>query len=128
MEISSGGTKVLSIIQLAKDAPSGENIDLVDQSAMKTLWEMLEVQQTDMNSVESSMRLPPIREVGCALDFGRKVVMQTGQLKWVNATRELVCENQKDPGRGKSQCGQLKVAGSYERDVPKKGETVRVRK
>lgn len=50
---------------------------------------MLVVLQIDMKLVESLMGLPHIREVCCALDFIRKVVMQARQLDRVNATSEV---------------------------------------
>ncbi|MBA0599988.1 hypothetical protein Gorai_006187 [Gossypium raimondii] len=66
------GTKVLPAIQLVKDVPCGENNDLVDRSATKTLLKMLEVQKIDVKPIEVSIELPPMREIGCALDFGEK--------------------------------------------------------
>ncbi|KAH1128782.1 hypothetical protein J1N35_000160 [Gossypium stocksii] len=74
----------------AKDVHEGKNIDSVDRrSATKTPLRMLEGRQTNMKPVELSVGLPPKRKVGCALDFGGKMVMQTRQLKQVNATSDV---------------------------------------
>ncbi|KAK5794174.1 hypothetical protein PVK06_035383 [Gossypium arboreum] len=65
-------TKVLPVIQLAKDVSCGGNNDLVDRNATKTPLKMLEVQKTDAKPIEVSVGLPPMREVGCASDLGEK--------------------------------------------------------
>ncbi|KAH1121417.1 hypothetical protein J1N35_004577 [Gossypium stocksii] len=84
-----GGTKVLSAIQLAEDVHCGKNINLIDWSAIEAPLERLEVRQTDVKPIESSMGLSVIREMGCASNFRRKVVMQTGQLIGVHATSKV---------------------------------------
>ncbi|KAH1055884.1 hypothetical protein J1N35_033949 [Gossypium stocksii] len=85
-----GRTKVLSAIQPAKDVYEGKNIDSIDlRSATKTLLGILEGQQTNMKPVELLERLPLKKEVACASDFEGKVVMQTEQLRQVNATSEI---------------------------------------
>ncbi|KAH1107577.1 hypothetical protein J1N35_011345 [Gossypium stocksii] len=71
-----GRTKVFSTIQLVKNVHYGKNIDLVNQSAKGPL-EILEVQQTDVKPTELSVRLQPMRDVGCASNFVGKVVVQT---------------------------------------------------
>ncbi|KAH1046644.1 hypothetical protein J1N35_037428 [Gossypium stocksii] len=65
-------TKLLPAIQLAKDVSCSGNNDLVDRSAMKTPLKMLEIQKIDVKPIEVSVRLPPMREVGCASDLGEK--------------------------------------------------------
>ncbi|KAH1107862.1 hypothetical protein J1N35_011630 [Gossypium stocksii] len=77
-----GWMKVFFIIELANDVHEGKNIDSIDQkSATKTPLEMLEGRKIDMKPIKLSVGLPPKRKVGCALDFGGKVVMQTGPLR-----------------------------------------------
>lgn len=51
--------------------------------------EMLEGRKIDLKPVQLSVRLPPMREVSCALDFVGKIVMQTWQLKQENAMSEV---------------------------------------
>lgn len=83
------GTKVLSSIQPADDVHCGKNIYLVDQNAKETPLKILEGQQTDMKLIKLSMRLPPMKEVGCASNFVRKVVMQTRQINKLNAMSKV---------------------------------------
>ncbi|KAK5845465.1 hypothetical protein PVK06_001652 [Gossypium arboreum] len=74
-----GRTKVLLTIQLVEGVHGGKHIDLIDQrSATKIPLEMIERQKTGMKPVEPLVGLPPMREVNCASNFGRKIVMQTG--------------------------------------------------
>lgn len=58
---------------------------MVDQSAKETLSKMLEGRQTDIKLVELSVRLSPIKEVGCR----GKVVTQIEKLNQVNTTSEV---------------------------------------
>lgn len=82
------GVKLLSAVQLIKDVSYGKDINLIERNAIKTL-KMLDARQTNMNLVKSSMELPPMRKVGYASNFGRKLVMQTGQSKRINAMSEV---------------------------------------
>ncbi|KAH1097662.1 hypothetical protein J1N35_014583 [Gossypium stocksii] len=90
-----GGTQVLSIIQLAKDVPSGGNIDLVDRGVVKIPLELLEVRWTDMKPIESLMGLPPMREVviqagsrGSRLKQGRMLASKSGWILQMRCTIE----------------------------------------
>lgn len=82
------GTKILPTIKLVKDIHCGKNIKLVDRIITRTPFEMLKVQQADMKFIELSVRLPPMRDMSCASDFVRNVMMQNRQSKRVNATSE----------------------------------------
>ncbi|KAH1107714.1 hypothetical protein J1N35_011482 [Gossypium stocksii] len=58
------------MLNSAKAKMSHKQKGLILESAIRTALEMLEVRQIDAKLVESLVGLPPMREVGCALDFG----------------------------------------------------------
>ncbi|MBA0575774.1 hypothetical protein Golob_006927 [Gossypium lobatum] len=59
----------------AENVLYGRNINSVDRTAEEAHMEML----AGLKPVESLVGLPPMIKVGCASDFGGKVVMQIGQ-------------------------------------------------
>ncbi|MBA0879402.1 hypothetical protein Goshw_000231 [Gossypium schwendimanii] len=89
-ERQKGGTKVLSVIQLVEGVHGRNNIESVYRSALAAPLEMLEGRKIDMNPVDLLVGLPPMRDVGCASNFGGTVMIQNGQLKRVKATSERV--------------------------------------
>ncbi|MBA0642803.1 hypothetical protein Goklo_027144 [Gossypium klotzschianum] len=116
---------------------------LGNRSVKKTTLEMLNGKQIDTKLVKLSVRLPPIREVGCVSNFGGNVAMQNGQLRRLNTTCEVgqraykpklvvrlkvnpmfkvgvlkpIYADQGDLDQGKSQCEQVRVVDSCKRVI-----------
>ncbi|KAH1032775.1 hypothetical protein J1N35_044949 [Gossypium stocksii] len=108
----------------AEDILYGRNIDSIDRNVKEAPLKMLVGQKTDMKPVESSTRLPPMREVGYASDFRGKLVIQTGKLRRcykrelaripkVNSMVNVgmlkpINLDQEDPDRGKLEFGRVR--------------------
>ncbi|KAK5775137.1 hypothetical protein PVK06_043006 [Gossypium arboreum] len=90
-----------------------EEVSLALDSEEEVTMQTLKLGSMRLISVDKLKGLPPMREVGCASNFG-KVVIEVRQLTRVNAMRKL-------------ECGQERDATSCHRDVQTSG-TVRVKK
>ncbi|MBA0677298.1 hypothetical protein Goari_018715 [Gossypium aridum] len=81
-------SKATELIELSVRLLPMEEVSLASDIEGEVAMQTLKLRSMRLIFVDTLEGLPPIREVGCASNFG-KVVMQVGQLTRVNATRKV---------------------------------------